>query len=101
MKRHGSKFGGAEIADIGGDEALDENTIVSFTINFGVNDTEFKAAQFGAEFKQALQAASTFGNSVVVIRGHADTTLALGKFVRAGLEKKKPMETDCARTKND
>ena len=81
------KFEGAELEDFG-NEGLDENTIVSFTINFKVNDTEFKATQFSAEFEQALKAASTFGNAVVVIRGHADPTKALSEFVRAGLQKK-------------
>ena len=84
----GNKFEGVELNNIDGNEALDENTIVSFTISFGVNDDNFTAAQFGAEFKQALEAASTFGNAVVVIRGHADPTKALSEFVRAGLEKK-------------
>lgn len=84
----GNKFEGVELGNIDGNEALDENTIVSFTINFNVNDDKFTAAQFGAEFKQALKAASTFGNAVVVIRGHADPTKALSEFVRAGLEKK-------------
>lgn len=87
-KRDGGRFAGAEGFENFGNEELDENTIVSFTINFDVNQNEFAAAQFGPEFKRALQAASTFGNAVVVIRGHADPTKALGEFVRAGLQKK-------------
>lgn len=83
--RQSEKFDGAKIANLA-DEGLDEKTIVSFTINFGMDDTNFQARQFAAEFKQALQAASTFGNSVVVIRGHSDTTRTLGEFVRGGLE---------------
>jgi outer membrane protein OmpA-like peptidoglycan-associated protein len=82
------RFDNAEAFENFGNEELDENTIVSFTINFDVNDTNFSADQFGAEFTRAMQAASTFGNAVVMIRGHADPTKALGEFVRAGLEKK-------------
>ena len=86
--RSQGKFQEAEVFEIIEGEGLDENTIVSFTINFDVNQNQFAAAQFGPEFKRALQAASTFGNAVVVIRGHADPTKALGEFVRAGLAKK-------------
>lgn len=71
-----------------GNEELDANTIVSFTIEFQVNDTNFNADRYGAEFKRALQAASTFGNAVVVIRGHADPTKALAEFVQGGVERK-------------
>lgn len=82
------RFSDAEGFEDFGNEELDENTIVSFTINFDVNDTAFSADQFGAEFTRAMQAASTFGNAVVMIRGHADPTKALGEFVRGGIEKK-------------
>ena len=71
-----------------GNEELDKNTIVSFTIEFKVNDTNFNADRYGAEFMRALRAASTFGNAVVVIRGHADPTKALAEFVRGGLQQK-------------
>lgn len=80
-------FAGAEVENFEGGE-LDENTILSFTINFGVNDSNFAAARFGAEFQRAIQSASTFGNAVVMIRGHADPTLALREFVRGGKAKR-------------
>lgn len=82
------RFSEAETFDGFGTGELDENTIVSFTINFDVNQNDFPAAQFGTEFKRAMQAASTFGNAIVMIRGHADPTKALGEFVRAGIERK-------------
>ncbi|MCA9170568.1 MAG: hypothetical protein KDB23_22975, partial [Planctomycetales bacterium] len=55
-----------------GSDLLDDRTIVSFTIKFQPNQPDFSADRYGAEFNRAIQAASTFGNAVVVIRGHAD-----------------------------
>ena len=81
-----SRFSGEGDTFLDSDQ-LDDRTIVSFTINFGVNEAVFSADQYGAEFNRAIQAASTFGNAVVMIRGHADPTKTLGDFVRAGIEK--------------
>lgn len=78
----------AETADIFFGDNLDENTIVSFTINFEPNQNEFSADQYGAEFERAVKAASTFGNARVVIRGHSDPTKTLIDLVKAGTEKK-------------
>ncbi|MEL7265522.1 MAG: ABC transporter substrate-binding protein [Planctomycetota bacterium] len=69
-----------------GDE-LDSNTIVSFTINFEPNQMEFSADRYGTEFARALQAASTFGNARVVIRGHADPTKTLREMLQVGMKK--------------
>jgi len=77
----------AEAIDIFPDTALDDRTIVSFTINFEPNQADFSADRYGAEFRRAIQAASTFGNAVVVIRGHSDPTKTLVDLIRAGMEK--------------
>ncbi len=70
-----------------GSDVLDDRTIVSFTIKFQPNQPDFSADRYGAEFNRAIQAASTFGNAVVVIRGHADPTKALIDMIKAGMEK--------------
>ena len=67
---------------------MDDKTIVSFTINFEPNQANFPADQYGSEFNRAIQAASTFGNAVVVVRGHSDPTQTLRELVKAGIEKK-------------
>jgi ABC-type nitrate/sulfonate/bicarbonate transport system substrate-binding protein len=77
----------AESLDSFGGEQLDANTIVSFTINFEANQTDFSVDRYGAEFTRALKAASTFGNARVVIRGHSDPTKTLNDFVSAGISK--------------
>jgi len=78
----------AESVDLFPDSAgLDDRTIVSFTINFEPNQNEFSADRYGAEFNRAIQSASTFGNAVVVIRGHSDPTKTLVDLVRAGMAK--------------
>jgi len=78
----------AESLDIfPGSEDLDENTIVSFTINFQPNQTSFSADTYGAEFERAIKSASTFGNAVVAVRGHCDPNKVLADLVRAGMKK--------------
>ena len=77
----------AEATDIFPDSDLDDRTLVSFTINFEPNQQSFSADRYGAEFKRAIQSASTFGNAVVVIRGHSDPTKTLVDLIRAGMAK--------------
>jgi ABC-type nitrate/sulfonate/bicarbonate transport system substrate-binding protein len=76
----------AETLDFSPEAELDDRTVVSFTINFEPNQSTFSADRYGAEFNRAIQAASTFGNAVVVVRGHSDPTKTLQELVRAGLE---------------
>ncbi|MFV1964190.1 MAG: hypothetical protein ACC628_02115 [Pirellulaceae bacterium] len=68
-------------------EDLDPNTIVSFTISFEPNQTQFSIDRYGAEFNRALQSASTFGGAAVVIRGHSDPTKTLVNLIRSGMAK--------------
>ena len=77
----------AESFDFSPTAELDDQTIVSFDINFEPNQSNFSADQYGAEFMRAIQSASTFGNAVVVIRGHSDPTRTLRQLVNAGIEK--------------
>ncbi|PQO41891.1 ABC transporter substrate-binding protein [Blastopirellula marina] len=77
---------GEGITQFPGDD-LDSDTIVSFTISFEPNQTDFSVDRYGAEFDRALQSASTFGGAAVVIRGHSDPTKTLVQLIKAGLEK--------------
>lgn len=78
----------AEAIDLFPDSAgLDDRTILSFTIRFEPNQSEFPSDRYGAEFNRAIQSASTFGNAVVVIRGHSDPTKSLVDLIRAGMTK--------------
>ena len=84
------KFEGGRIAetlDFSPEADLDEKTIVSFTISFEPNQSEFSSDRYGAEFNRAIQAASTFGNAVIVVRGHSDPTQTLREFINAGIKK--------------
>jgi hypothetical protein len=65
----------------------DGRTIVSFTISFEPNQESFSTDVYGADFQRALEAASTYGNAVMSIRGHADPTKTLSDLVKAGLAK--------------
>lgn len=81
------RFAGPEA---GSDEDFlgdDGRTIVSFTINFQPNQDTFPADVYGSDFQRALEAASTYGNAVMSIRGHADPTKVLADLVKAGLAK--------------
>lgn len=79
--------GSAESSDMFLGNNLDENTIVSFTINFEPNQKEFSSDRYGSEFARAIKAASTFGNARVVIRGHSDPTKTLIDLVKSGIAK--------------
>lgn len=81
------RFSEAESMDSFFGDNLDANTIVSFTIRFEPNQTQFSADRYGAEFDRALKAASTFGNARVVIRGHSDPTKTLLDMLKAGMSK--------------
>ena len=74
-----------ELLSSGGE--LDDKTILSFTINFEPNQTEFSAVQYGAEFQRVIETSQKFGNAVVAIRGHSDPTKTLLDLVKAGLQK--------------
>ncbi|MCC9608865.1 hypothetical protein LOC68_08125 [Blastopirellula sp. JC732] len=69
------------------DDDFDNDTIVSFTISFEPNQTDFSVDRYGMEFDRALQSASTFGGAAVVIRGHSDPTKTLVQLLKAGMEK--------------
>lgn len=81
---------GVEIGEGGlfpGQDLLDDKTIVSFTIKFDPNKPDFSPDRYGPEFNRAIQAASTFGNAAIEIRGHADPTKALIDMIKGGMKK--------------
>jgi ABC-type nitrate/sulfonate/bicarbonate transport system substrate-binding protein len=77
----------AESIDVFPDSNLDDRTIVDFTISFEPNQVGFSADRYGSEFDRALKSASTFGNAVVVVRGHSDPTKTLVDLIKAGMQK--------------
>jgi len=77
----------AEGTNLFPDSQLDERTILSFVIQFKANQEDFSVDTYGADFDRALKTASTFGNAVVVIRGHSDPTKTLVDLLKAGMDK--------------
>ena len=77
----------AEGAPLGADESLDGKTLVSRTITFEPNKTEFDASIYTADFDLVLQNLSLYGNAKLVIRGHSDPSQTLRELVMAGKEK--------------
>jgi len=80
----GGRFNAEIVDDI---KELDENTILAFTINFEPNQTDFSAEVYGPEFLRAIEAAATFGNTIIAVRGHSDPTKSLIDLIRAGMTK--------------
>jgi len=76
-----------EIEELSAGGGLDDRTIVSFTINFEPNQTDFSAVQYGAEYQRLVEMADKYGNAVFAIRGHSDPTKTLLDLVRAGMTK--------------
>lgn len=68
-------------------EELDNNTILTFVIEFKPNQNTFSVDTYGAEFKRVIESASTFGNAVFAVRGHSDPTATLRSFLQAGMQK--------------
>jgi len=76
----------SEVETLDADGVLDSRTLLSFTISFAPNQTEFDASKYAKEYARVFELADRFGNAAVVIRGHSDTTLVLRDAVKAGLE---------------
>jgi hypothetical protein len=74
-----------EVTDFAKD--LDSNTIFSFEIHFDPEQTTFSEETYAADFKRLVQNAQTFGNAVILCRGHSDPTLALQNFFWAAKTK--------------
>jgi hypothetical protein len=77
----------AESTDLFPDSELESRTILSFVIVFKANQNDFSIEQYGPDFDRAIKTASTFGNAVVLIRGHSDPTKTLVDLLRAGMDK--------------
>ncbi len=77
----------AEAINFNTDPDQDSKTIASFTISFEPNNETFSIDQYRAEFEKAIKSAGTFGNAVVVVRGHSDPTQTLKDFLSAGMQK--------------
>jgi hypothetical protein len=77
----GESIGGFE------EKELDDKTLVSFTVQFEPNQTDFSIDSYGAEFKRVVENASRFGNAVFLVRGHSDPSQTLIDFVKAGQTK--------------
>ncbi len=77
----------AESTDLFPDSELDNRTILSFVITFKANQNDFTIEQYGPDFDRAIKSASTFGNAVVLIRGHSDPTKTLVDLLKAGMDK--------------
>lgn len=74
-----------EVTDFAKD--LDSNTIFSFEVKFEPEQTTFNIDTYAADFQRLMEASRTFGNSVILIRGHSDPTLALQNFFWAARAK--------------
>lgn len=74
-----------EVTDFAKD--LDSNTIFSFEIKFNPEQTTFKVDDYEKDFKRVAESQATFGNAVILIRGHSDPTLALQNFFWAAKAK--------------
>ncbi|MFK7961605.1 MAG: ABC transporter substrate-binding protein [Phycisphaerales bacterium] len=66
-------------------EVTPESVLVQFTIEFDPDQRTFPIDRYRDEFRNAVEQAGLYGNSVVVVRGHSDPTKTLGDMVRAGM----------------
>jgi outer membrane protein OmpA-like peptidoglycan-associated protein len=64
-----------------------DRVLFTFKITFEPNQSVFSEEKYGKDFKRAVELASLFGNAVITVRGHADPSLLLDEFEKAGLAK--------------
>jgi len=76
-----------EIEDLGSGANLDNRTIVSFTITFDPNQTDFSATQYAKEYQRVVQLADKYSGAVIAVRGHSDPTKTLIELVKAGVSR--------------
>ncbi|MBT8341668.1 MAG: ABC transporter substrate-binding protein [Desulfatitalea sp.] len=76
-----------EIEALASGGALDDRTIVAFTISFEPNQMAFEAADYRTEYDRVIEMADKFGNAAVAIRGHSDPTKTILDMVKAGMAK--------------
>jgi ABC-type nitrate/sulfonate/bicarbonate transport system substrate-binding protein len=65
-----------------------DTRIFTFKIMFAKNESEFSEATYAGDFQRALEVASLFGNTMVVIRGHSDPMNMVTKFIDAATNSK-------------
>jgi hypothetical protein len=63
-----------------------EAIMFSFHINFQPNQSEFPAADYGEQFKRALEIASLFGNTALAVQGHVDPSNYVGDVLQRATE---------------
>lgn len=76
-----------EINRLNTGEGLDESRIYDFTIPFAPNQEDFTDAQYGSEFKEAVNLMVKGQGAVLMVRGHSDPSWTLMCLVRSGLQK--------------
>ena len=84
--KEGPHIVAGEGTDLFPGDSLDEKTILSFTIKFATNQQDFSPDTYAADFKRVIEQLQVFGNTVIVVRGHADPTQTLVDFLRSGMK---------------
>ncbi len=74
-----------EVTDF--EKDLDSSTIFHFDIKFKPEQDTFPVELYAADFQRVCENSQTFGNAAILIRGHADVTIALQNFVWAAQAK--------------
>jgi NMT1/THI5 like len=62
------------------------NTIYFFTISYEAGVKTFDQEKYAKDFEKVVQDARIFGGASFAVRGHADVTLTLSQFVKAGIQ---------------
>ena len=77
----------AEIETFSEEDILDDNTLISFTIQFEANQDTFSETQYREEFDRVIELTSRFGNAAVAIKGHTDPSKVLFSLVKTGIKR--------------
>jgi outer membrane protein OmpA-like peptidoglycan-associated protein len=66
---------------------LDGATILAFSVSFGEDQTDFSEKAYGVDFQRVVDALGKFGNAVIMVRGHTDSTKTVATVLKIGAKK--------------
>ncbi len=76
----------SELEALAASGGITDRVIYGFSVPFELDQADFSAAQYQAQFDEALKVSRKYGGAAIAIRGHADPGGTLVALVRSGIE---------------
>ncbi|MBI4434894.1 ABC transporter substrate-binding protein [Candidatus Uhrbacteria bacterium] len=76
----------SELEALAAGGGITDRIIYGFSVPFELDQADFSAAQYRAQFDEALTVSRKYGGAVIAVRGHADPGGTIIALVRSGIE---------------